>query len=37
MPAAIKAFKLHFIQTEVDSTLTDHDLQVLNNLYKKYL
>lgn len=37
MPAAIKAFKLHFIQTEVDSTLTDYDLKVLNNLYKKYL
>lgn len=37
MPAAIKAFKLHFIQTEVDSTLTDYDLRVLNNLYKKYL
>lgn len=37
MPAAIKSFKLHFIQTEVDSTLTDYDLKVLNNLYKKYL
>ena len=37
MPAAIKAFKLHFIQTEVDSTLTDYDLKVLNTLYKKYL
>jgi len=37
MPAAIKAFKLHFIQTEVNSTLTDHDLKVLDNLYKKYL
>jgi len=37
MPAAIKAFKLHFIQTEVNSTLTNHDLKVLNNLYKKYL
>ncbi len=37
VPAAIKAFKLHFIQTEVDSTLTDYDLKVLNNLYKKYL
>ncbi|OBX26872.1 N-acetylmuramoyl-L-alanine amidase [Gelidibacter algens] len=37
MPAAIKAFKLHFIQTEVNSTLTDYDLKVLNNLYKKYL
>lgn len=37
LPAAIKAFKLHFIQTEVDTTLTDFDLKVLNNLYKKYL
>ncbi|MBA6152372.1 N-acetylmuramoyl-L-alanine amidase [Gelidibacter maritimus] len=37
LPAAIKAFKLHFIQTEVDTNLTDHDLRVLNNLYKKYL
>ncbi len=37
MPAAIKSFKLHFIQTEVDDTLTDYDLKVLNNLYKKYL
>ncbi|MEO8774519.1 MAG: N-acetylmuramoyl-L-alanine amidase [Gelidibacter sp.] len=37
MDAAIKAFKLHFIQTEVNSTLTDYDLKVLNNLYKKYL
>ncbi|RXJ50210.1 N-acetylmuramoyl-L-alanine amidase [Gelidibacter gilvus] len=37
LPAAIKAFKLHFIQTEVDSILTDYDLEVLNNLYKKYL
>lgn len=37
MLAAIKAFKLHFIQTQVDSTLTEYDLKVLNNLYKKYL
>ena len=37
MSATIKSFKLHFIQTEVDSTLTDFDLRVLNNLYKKYL
>lgn len=37
LPAAIKAFKLHFIQTQVDTTLTDYDLKVLNNLYKKYL
>lgn len=37
LPAAIKAFKLHFIQTEVDTILTNHDLKVLNNLYKKYM
>lgn len=37
LDAAIKAFKLHFIQTEVDGVLTDYDLRVLNNLYKKYM
>ncbi|QED38431.1 N-acetylmuramoyl-L-alanine amidase [Antarcticibacterium arcticum] len=37
LDAAIKAFKLHFIQTEVNGTLTDYDLRVLNNLYKKYM
>jgi len=37
LDAAIKAFKLHFIQTEVNGFLTDQDLRVLNNLYKKYL
>src|SRR5690606_41291464 len=37
LDAAIKAFKLHFIQTEVNGVLTDHDLRVLNNLYKKYM
>lgn len=37
LEAAIKAFKLHFIQTEVNGVLTDHDLRVLNNLYKKYM
>ncbi|WP_347158357.1 N-acetylmuramoyl-L-alanine amidase [Pontibacter chitinilyticus] len=37
MPAAIKSFKLHFIQTNVDTTLTATDKQVLFNLYKKYL
>lgn len=36
-PATIKAFKLHFIQTEVNSILTDYDLKVLNNVYRKYL
>ncbi|QMU28852.1 N-acetylmuramoyl-L-alanine amidase [Adhaeribacter radiodurans] len=37
LAAAIKAFKLHFIQTEVNSILTDSDKRVLYNLYKKYL
>src|SRR5690606_4993019 len=37
LDAAIKAFKLHFIQTEVNGELADHDLRVLNNLYKKYM
>ncbi len=37
LDAAIKAFKLHFIQTEVNGVLTDYDLRVLNNLYKKYM
>ena len=37
LDAAIKAFKLHFIQTEVNGNLTDYDLRVLNNLYKKYM
>lgn len=35
--AAIKAFKLHFIQSEVNEILTDQDLKILNNLYRKYL
>lgn len=37
LDAAIKAFKLHFIQTEVNGVLTDHDLRILNNLYRKYM
>ena len=37
LEAAIKAFKLHFIQTEVNTQLTDKDIQVLYNLYLKYL
>ncbi len=37
LDAAIKAFKLHFIQSEVNGVLTEHDLRVLNNLYKKYM
>ncbi|WP_423146471.1 N-acetylmuramoyl-L-alanine amidase [Rubrolithibacter danxiaensis] len=34
--AAIKAFKLHFIQTELSPQLTDFDKSVLDNLSKKY-
>lgn len=34
--AAIKAFKLHFIQNDVSTTLTDYDKKVLYNLYLKY-
>lgn len=35
--AAVKAFKLHFIQNDVSTTLTDYDKKVLYNLYLKYL
>ncbi|MBN3583880.1 N-acetylmuramoyl-L-alanine amidase [Algoriphagus aestuarii] len=34
---AIQSFKLHFIQNEVEGELTDFDIKVLKNLYKKYL
>ncbi|MCM4160102.1 N-acetylmuramoyl-L-alanine amidase [Antarcticibacterium flavum] len=37
LEAAIQSFKLHFIQTEVNSDLTARDLKILNNLYKKYM
>lgn len=37
MDAAIKSFKLHFIQTDMSPALTEFDKQVLFNLYKKYL
>ena len=36
LPAAIEAFKLHFIQTDVTKTLTPFDLSVLYNVYLKY-
>ncbi|MVN92059.1 N-acetylmuramoyl-L-alanine amidase [Mucilaginibacter aquatilis] len=36
LPAAIKAFKLHFIQNDVSSQLTQLDLNVLFNVAKKY-
>ncbi len=35
--AAIKAFKLHFIQKDINVELTDEDLKILYNLYQKYL
>lgn len=34
---AIRAFKLHFIQTDLSPMLNEYDKQVLYNLYKKYL
>ena len=34
---AIQSFKLHFIQNEIEGELTDFDIKVLKNLYKKYL
>lgn len=37
LEAAIQSFKLHFIQTEVNSELTERDLKILNNLYRKYM
>ncbi|PZX60280.1 N-acetyl-anhydromuramyl-L-alanine amidase AmpD [Algoriphagus ratkowskyi] len=35
--AAIRAFKLHFIQRDIESELTETDKRILDNLYKKYL
>ncbi len=35
--AAIRAFKLHFVQRDIESELTDLDRRILDNLYKKYL
>ncbi|GAB3855395.1 N-acetylmuramoyl-L-alanine amidase [Hymenobacter terrigena] len=37
LPAAIRAFKLHFIQQNVNAPLTDADNRILYNLYKKCL
>ena len=37
LDAAIRAFKLHFIQKDLSSELTDEDLKILYNLYQKYL
>ena len=35
LDAAIKAFKLHYIQNDVSGELTDYDLSVLYSLYRK--
>ncbi|UQD57444.1 N-acetylmuramoyl-L-alanine amidase [Flavobacterium sp. K5-23] len=35
LQAAIKAFKLHFIQTEVDSVLDEKTINTIYNIYKK--
>ena len=37
LPAAIRAFKLHFIQQQVSAPLTEADHRILYNLYKKCL
>ncbi|WP_192823358.1 N-acetylmuramoyl-L-alanine amidase [Rufibacter sp. LB8] len=37
MAAAVKAFKLHFIQSEVNAILTERDLKILYDLYRKSL
>ena len=36
LEAAIKAFKLHYIQSDISATLTEYDLSVLYSLYLKY-
>ncbi|RAI90050.1 N-acetylmuramoyl-L-alanine amidase [Algoriphagus yeomjeoni] len=35
--AAIRSFKLHFVQHDIESELTESDKRILENLYKKYL
>ncbi|WP_310398065.1 N-acetylmuramoyl-L-alanine amidase [Hymenobacter sp.] len=37
LPAAIRAFKLHFIQRDVNAPLSEADNRILYNLYQKYL
>jgi len=37
LESAIKAFKLHFIQKDINAVLSDVELKILDNLYKKYL
>ena len=36
LPAAITAFKIHFIQSDISPTLTPVDILVLYNVYAKY-
>jgi N-acetylmuramoyl-L-alanine amidase len=37
LPAAIVAFKRHFVQTDVSPVLTEQDRRILYNLYRKFL
>ncbi|WP_200975901.1 N-acetylmuramoyl-L-alanine amidase [Echinicola sp. 20G] len=37
LSSAIRAFKIHFIQTDTSGELKENDIRVLHNLYKKYL
>jgi N-acetylmuramoyl-L-alanine amidase len=37
MPAAIIAFKRHFVQTDINPVLSQGDMMILFNLYKKYM
>lgn len=37
LPAAIEAFKIHFVQTDVSRELTPADKLILFNLYTKYM
>jgi N-acetylmuramoyl-L-alanine amidase len=37
LPAAIVAFKRHFVQTDIKPVLTQHDSMILFNLYRKYI
>lgn len=37
LPAAITAFKRHFVQTDITPVLTQADNMILFNLYKKYM
>ncbi|MBA9076765.1 N-acetylmuramoyl-L-alanine amidase [Rufibacter quisquiliarum] len=37
LEAAVKAFKLHYVQTDLTATLTERDLKILYSLYRKLL